>query len=177
MVTSLITKKKIAKAFKKLLAQKRFDKISVVDIMTQAQIRRQTFYNHFLDKYELVDWIFETELQEHITHNLNYISGFQLLEEVFFYFEQNQTFYAHLLAYNGQNDFYSYLEPYCTIVVEKIIHESLTTPPVSKDAEYLAFITQYHAHALADMLRRCVMQHAFPTSITPMKRLFISSIQ
>lgn len=33
MATSLITKKKIAKAFKKQLAVKSFDKISVVDIM------------------------------------------------------------------------------------------------------------------------------------------------
>lgn len=40
MATSLITKKKIAKAFKKQLAVKSFDKISVVDIMDQAQIRR-----------------------------------------------------------------------------------------------------------------------------------------
>lgn len=47
MPTSLITKKRIAKAFKKQLSQKSFDKISVVDIMQEAGIRRQTFYNHF----------------------------------------------------------------------------------------------------------------------------------
>ena len=52
MATSLITKKRIAKSFKKLLTEQAFEKISVRQIMEDAGIRRQTFYNHFLDKYE-----------------------------------------------------------------------------------------------------------------------------
>lgn len=66
MATSLITKKRIAKSFKKLLTEQAFEKISVRQIMEDAGIRRQTFYNHFLDKYELLEWIFQTELREQI---------------------------------------------------------------------------------------------------------------
>lgn len=105
MPTSLITKKRIAKAFKKHLSQKSFDKISVVDIMQEAGIRRQTFYNHFLDKYELLDWIFETELQEQVTDNLTYISGIKLLDELLYYIESSQSFYRQLFEIKGQNDF------------------------------------------------------------------------
>lgn len=65
MASSLITKKRIAKAFRDLLATREFDKISIVEIMELAGIRRQTFYNHFLDKYELLDWIFENDLREY----------------------------------------------------------------------------------------------------------------
>lgn len=101
----MITKKRIAKAFKKQLSQKSFDKISVVDIMQEAGIRRQTFYNHFLDKYELLDWIFETELQEQVTDNLTYISGIKLLDELLYYIESNQSFYRQLFEIKGQNDF------------------------------------------------------------------------
>lgn len=53
MASSLITKKKIAKSFKRLFISQAFDKISVSDIMEDAGIRRQTFYNHFVDKYAL----------------------------------------------------------------------------------------------------------------------------
>lgn len=53
MASSLITKKRIAKAFKELFLEKDFEKISIVTIMDRAGIRRQTFYNHFLDKYQL----------------------------------------------------------------------------------------------------------------------------
>ncbi|HEO6844177.1 TPA: TetR family transcriptional regulator, partial [Streptococcus agalactiae] len=54
MTSSLITKKKIAKSFKRLFISQAFDKISVSDIMEDAGIRRQTFYNHFVDKYALL---------------------------------------------------------------------------------------------------------------------------
>ena len=69
MSSSIITKKKIAKAFKQLLKTEQFDKISVRKIMEVADIRRQTFYDHFLDKYDLLSWIFVTELQEQIIDN------------------------------------------------------------------------------------------------------------
>ena len=48
MASSLITKKRIAKAFRDLLATREFDKISIVDIMESAGIRRQTFIITFL---------------------------------------------------------------------------------------------------------------------------------
>lgn len=153
MATSLITKKRIAKAFKKQLSQKSFEKISVVDIMEEAQIRRQTFYNHFLDKYELMDWIFETELQEQVTDNLNYISGFKLLEELLYYLEINQTFYAQLFQIKGQNDFSSFFLNYCMILVDKIITDYQTIHQLSLDQEYRRFLTHYHANALVNMIK------------------------
>ncbi|HEP1294282.1 TPA: dihydroxyacetone kinase transcriptional activator DhaS [Streptococcus pyogenes] len=177
MATSLITKKKIAKAFKKQLAVKSFEKISVVDIMDQAQIRRQTFYNHFLDQYELLDWIFETELQEQVTYNLNYISGFQLLDELLFYFERNKTFYAQLFDIKGQNDFYSYFVDYCQVLMAKIISEYQSQEmSQSDDADYLAFFTRYHARALADMIKGYVSQSEPKPCLTYLKQLILTSI-
>ncbi|MGT2934419.1 dihydroxyacetone kinase transcriptional activator DhaS [Streptococcus castoreus] len=177
MATSLITKKKIAKAFKKQLAVKDFDKISVVDIMDQAQIRRQTFYNHFLDKYELLDWIFDTELQEQVTHNLNYVSGFQLLEELFFYFERNKIFYAQLFDIKGQNDFYSYFGDYCQVLMTKIISEYQDKQTNQIEPDYLTFLTHYHARALADMIKRYVSQSDFTPSLKYLKQIILTSIQ
>ncbi|TVV62078.1 dihydroxyacetone kinase transcriptional activator DhaS [Streptococcus pneumoniae] len=106
MASSLITKKRIAKAFRDLLATREFNKISIVDIMESAGIRRQTFYNHFLDKYELLDWIFETDLTEYITNNLDFISGQKLLQELFLYLEQERDFYIQLFDIQCQNNFY-----------------------------------------------------------------------
>ena len=123
MAASIITKKRIAKAFKQLLEEMEFDKISIVDIMELAQIRRQTFYNHFLDKYQLLDWIFENDLKERVADNLDFISGRQLLKELFFYFEEECDFYVKLFDIKGQNDFFSYFINYCRIVIEKIMAE------------------------------------------------------
>lgn len=157
-MTSLITKKRIAKAFKVLLAQDPFEKISVVDIMQEAKIRRQTFYNHFLDKYELMDWIFETELKEQITDNLNYITGFRLLDELLYYLEQNQSFYQQLFQIKGQNDFHSYFLNYSFLLMEKILTEYQDhTQHVFSETDFNLLKT-YHAHALIGWIQQQLNQ-------------------
>lgn len=153
MTTSLITKKRIAKAFKDLLLKEPFDKISIVDIMENAHIRRQTFYNHFIDKYQLLDWIFENDLQEYITDNLNFISGRQLLKELFFYFEQEKNFYVHLFDIKGQNNFYSYFINYCELIVKKVYTEYSELNYWEKSSDFIAFHINYHAHALAEIVK------------------------
>ncbi|HFI0159449.1 dihydroxyacetone kinase transcriptional activator DhaS [Streptococcus suis] len=158
MPTSLITKKKIAKAFKKQLSQKSFDKISVVDIMQEAGIRRQTFYNHFLDKYELLDWIFETELQEQVTDNLTYISGVKLLDELLYYIESNQSFYQQLFETKGQNDFVSYLEGYFTVLMDKIIKEYQLQEGTSMSPEARQFLIHYHSSAWIGLIKEGLTQ-------------------
>jgi AcrR family transcriptional regulator len=59
------TRKLILQAFSELLAEKGFESISVQDVTDKAQINRATFYDHFVDKYKLLDdWISQVFLQE-----------------------------------------------------------------------------------------------------------------
>ncbi len=51
-------KRCIAQAFEDVLEERPFDKITVIEIARKCGISRQTFYNHFLDKYDLVEWIY-----------------------------------------------------------------------------------------------------------------------
>lgn len=44
-----------------LIEEKGFDKLSVTDITTYANVNRGTFYLHYVDKYDLLDQI-EAEL-------------------------------------------------------------------------------------------------------------------
>ena len=55
MAESLITKKAIADSLKELTREKTFDKISVKDISEKCGINRQTFYYHFIDKFDLLE--------------------------------------------------------------------------------------------------------------------------
>lgn len=158
MATALISKKRIAKAFKTLLKERTFDKISVVDIMDLAGIRRQTFYKHFLDKYELLDWIFETELKEQVTDNLTYISGFQLLKELLLYLDANQSFYRQAFAIKGQNDFSSFFFGYCLQLLDKICNEETTKQGLILEKSYLDFLTNYHATALLGLIKTYLKQ-------------------
>lgn len=49
------TKKYIQNAFTELLAEMDFEDLSIQDIMDRAELNRATFYNHYQDKYELLE--------------------------------------------------------------------------------------------------------------------------
>lgn len=61
MPDSNITKKALAMAMKELMEQIPFSKISVSDICEKCGMNRKSFYYHFKDKYDLVNWIFDVE--------------------------------------------------------------------------------------------------------------------
>ena len=58
MADSNITKNALAVSMKKLMEKKPFSKISVGDICEDCGMNRKSFYYHFKDIYDLVDWIF-----------------------------------------------------------------------------------------------------------------------
>ena len=60
---SQTTKRALAASLKKLLAEKPLDKITVTDVAEDCGVNRQTFYYHFQDIYDLVEWIFLTDAQ------------------------------------------------------------------------------------------------------------------
>jgi probable dihydroxyacetone kinase regulator len=55
------TKRALAESLRKLLAVKALDKITVSDIVDDCGVNRQTFYYHFHDIYDLIEWILEDD--------------------------------------------------------------------------------------------------------------------
>ena len=58
MAKTDITKRALAESFKALMRKKPFNKISVESICEGAGTSRRNFYRHFLDKYELLTWVY-----------------------------------------------------------------------------------------------------------------------
>ena len=58
--------KLLAESFKELGLTEPIDKITIKEITDKAGVIRPTFYNHFQDKYELLEWIIRTEILEPI---------------------------------------------------------------------------------------------------------------
>ena len=56
------TKLKIARALRQLMCQRPLSKITVQDLMESAQMKRQSFYYHFQDIYDVLSWICERQL-------------------------------------------------------------------------------------------------------------------
>ncbi len=56
------TKLKIARTLRELMGQRPLSKITVQDLMESAQMKRQSFYYHFQDIYDVLSWICERQL-------------------------------------------------------------------------------------------------------------------
>ena len=63
-------KDRIAAAFLTLIKQKNVDKISVKDLAEHCQISRQTFYYHYQDILEVVEWIFHRRMEDLLAKSL-----------------------------------------------------------------------------------------------------------
>ena len=56
----------LIESFKELALRHPIEKITIKEITDRAGVIRPTFYNHFQDKYELLERIINTELLEPI---------------------------------------------------------------------------------------------------------------
>ena len=102
-----ITKKALAASMKKLMEEKPFDKISVIDICEGCGMNRKSFYYHFKDKYDLVNCIFYTDFIV-LASSSSYSDGWDLLQAVVKLFYRDQSFYICALEIDGQNSFREY---------------------------------------------------------------------
>ena len=104
---SNITKRALASSLKKLMEAKPLSKISVSDICEACDMNRKSFYYHFKDKYDLVNWIYRNEFIMVATQK-EQKTGWDLLEDLCIYFYENHNFYKKLLNVDGQNSFSEY---------------------------------------------------------------------
>ena len=58
---SQVTKRALEASLKNLLLQKPLNKITIADIADDCGINRMTFYYHFKDIYDLVEWCCEED--------------------------------------------------------------------------------------------------------------------
>ena len=97
--------KLLAERFKELVAVTPVEKITIKEITDKAGVIRPTFYNHFQDKYELLEWIIRTEILDPI---LPLFQGGFIREGFTLAFqnvEKDKEFYKKACKMEGQNSF------------------------------------------------------------------------
>ncbi|WP_127849349.1 TetR/AcrR family transcriptional regulator C-terminal domain-containing protein [Lacticaseibacillus hulanensis] len=96
------TQNAIADATKQLVEQRGFAAVTVTTIMSAAHLRRQTFYDHFKDKYDVVAWIYQNDAHD-VTGHTQSGNWTAVLKSLVQYFDNNRRFYRDILAVEGQN--------------------------------------------------------------------------
>ncbi|MGI5884022.1 MAG: TetR/AcrR family transcriptional regulator C-terminal domain-containing protein [Candidatus Spyradocola sp.] len=155
MPDSSITKKALADALKQLMSEKPLQKISVGDICERCNMNRKSFYYHFKDKYDLVNWIFYTEFAEQFL-GADQIEPACFLEKICEYFYRNRAFYVAALEQEGQNSFSEYFAD----VMRPLL--SLHYTDVLEEDDAHDFILTFYTDALLTALKRWLREGTMP---------------
>ena len=107
MPDSMTSKLALAESLKRLMSKQQLEKITVGDLCADCGISRKGFYYHFRDKYDLVNWIFDTEVTSRL-HTEADENLWTFYESICTYFFENRLFYINAFAVQGQNSFSDY---------------------------------------------------------------------
>ena len=151
MAYSNITKTAMAESMKALMREKPFAKISIGDICERCSMNRKTSYYHFKDKYDLVNWIFQTEFLE-MMKTQNYTSGWQLLSDICFYLYSERTFYTNALQVEGQNAFRDYFAAAIGGILPEIMRDRIG--PLEDSHFFIQFLTDAIQAAILRWLKQ-----------------------
>lgn len=113
----------LADSFKELACQYPIEKITIKEITDRAGVIRTTFYNHFQDKYELLEWIINHDLIEPIKPFVRSGLTTQAMTFLFINVEKQKEFYTKVSRLEGQNSFNSISQHCLRSLLEEVCAE------------------------------------------------------
>ena len=146
---SQVTKYAIEASLKKLLLQKPLDKITISDITEDCGISRMTFYYHFKDIYDLVEWICLEESRRALEDKKTYDTwqqGFlQILEAV----RDNKPFILNVYHSVSREQIELYLYKLTYDVLINVVEEK--SQGMSIRPEDKQFIADFYKYAFVGL--------------------------
>lgn len=134
------TKVKIIDEYKRLVKENKRADISVSEICRHVGISRKTFYNHFRDRYDIVETIMLEEIEKPLLKRLNAdFNRKDLIRGIFESFLCDKEFYKIAIMEDFQNSLYESLaESIYKIVSEndRNTEKKMLTP---KECEYVNY--------------------------------------
>ena len=142
----------LAESFKELVLRQPIEKITIKEITEKAGVIRPTFYNHFQDKYELLEWIILTDLLEPIRPLIENKMVSEALLLLFMNIEKEREFYKQTVRLEGQNSF----ESIARECVKEILLEIIEKNSVRKIPKFRWLtperIAEYYAQSMCSVV-------------------------
>lgn len=167
------TKKKLAESLKKLMSEKPFEKIKIQDIVNLCNMNRRTFYYHFKDIYELLEWFYHDEALKQLEINSNYDTWTNEFLYLFHYIEANKKITLCVFKSLGREYLENFMYKSIFRVVKNIVYDlgsDLEVKECQKD-----FIANYYTVSLLGTLTHWIQADFTPSpvEITNMTKLII----
>lgn len=141
---SQITKRALAQSLKNLLLKKPLNKITINDITDDCGINRMTFYYHFKDIYDLVEWVCMEDARKALEEKRSYDTWQQGFLQIFEVVLENKPLVMNVYRCVQREQLEKYLQPQVDSLVLYIIDEEIGTMTVrEEDKEFIARVYSY----------------------------------
>lgn len=153
MSDSLITKRALARSLKELCQYRNFEKISINDLTNKCGLNRQTFYYHFQDKYDLLQWLYYDELFADIENIITFNNWDQCLLKVLTKISQEKDFYISTINTNEQ---YFYQDLYN--ISQKCFYDAISKLDLedSVSTQEKNFFSEFYAYGISGTVLRWI---------------------
>lgn len=117
------TKRALEASLKKLLLRKPLNKITINDITEDCGVNRMTFYYHFKDIYDLVDWILVEDAAEALEGRQNFETWSEALLDALQRIQDNRVLvlnvYRSISREQVEQYLYKMLDPLLRMFIER----------------------------------------------------------
>ena len=138
------TKIALEASLKKLMLQKPFDKITINDLTKDCGISRMTFYNHFKDIYDLVEWSCEEDGKQALQNNNTYDTWQEGLYQIFQAVLANKPFILNVYRTVSREQIENYLFGLTRDLIENVVEEKSVGREISlEDKLFIAGFYKY----------------------------------
>lgn len=141
---SQVTKRALEQSLKNLLLKKPLTKITISDITEDCGINRMTFYYHFKDIYDLVEWACLEDAKRALDEKKTYDTWQQGLLQIFEAVQENKPFILNVYRCVHREQVEKYLQPLVDQLMLDVIQEEPASMVIrEEDKQFIAKIYAY----------------------------------
>ena len=141
---SQVTKRALEQSLKNLLLKKPLTKITINDIAEDCGINRMTFYYHFKDIYDLVEWSCLEDARRALDEKKTYETWQQGFLQIFEAVQENRPFIMNVYRCVHAEQVEKYLQPLVDRLLLDVINEEVGTMKVrDEDKQFIAQVYSY----------------------------------
>ena len=147
---SQITKRALEQSLKNLLLQKPLNKITISDITEDCGISRMTFYYHFKDIYDLVEWACMEDAKKALENKKTHDTWQQGFAQIFHAVRENKTFIMNVYHCVSREQVEKYLVPLTDHLLMGVITEQSAGMTVREEDK--SFIAQVYSYSFVGLM-------------------------
>lgn len=144
------TKLALEASLKRLLLHKKIDKITIQDLTADCGISRMSFYYHFKDIYDLVEWVCVEDGKRALQDKKTYDTWQEGMLQIFEAVMENKPFILNVYGAVSKDKIESYLNKLTYHLIVDVVEEKCVGTGLADEEK--AFIAEFYKYGFVGIM-------------------------